>query len=181
MKLALFGVLAVVQLGVPISMIVGSEEILSEGTLYKFRTAPVDPYDAFRGRYVILNFEESRVELKPTHGFTKNDTAYALVTEDQTGFADIYDVVRTPPPSGDYLRVRIRWVDGAAVILQLPFDRYYMPEDLAPKAEKVVRDRSRTDTNEAYATVSIHYGNAQIKDLYIGDLPIRAYIDSDVD
>lgn len=56
--LALLVVLAAAQLAVPASMIVQRETVLTQGRVYKFKTAPVDPVDAFRGRYVALRFEE---------------------------------------------------------------------------------------------------------------------------
>ncbi|PCJ62424.1 MAG: hypothetical protein COA73_06520 [Candidatus Hydrogenedentota bacterium] len=177
-RLALFGLLVIAQLGVPISMIMQNEEVISEGALFKFRTAPVDPYDAFRGKYVVLRFEESQVELTNPYVFEKDDTAYALLQKDNAGFANITNVVPSPPPYGDYLRVRINWVRGTSIRLQLPFDRYYMPEELAPLAEKVVRDNSRITQNETYIMVSILNGNAQIIDLYIGNQTIRGFLET---
>ena len=47
-----FALVAVAQLTVPAWMIVSHERTLLTGKVFKFRTAPVDPYDAFRGRYV---------------------------------------------------------------------------------------------------------------------------------
>lgn len=57
--------LCVIQLAVPAFMIVRREHALSMGRAFKFRTAPVDPYDAYRGRYVALNFEAATVKGVP--------------------------------------------------------------------------------------------------------------------
>jgi uncharacterized membrane-anchored protein len=54
-----FALMVVAQFYVPISMITESEDILSEGTPYKFRTAPIDPNDPFRGKYITLSFKEN--------------------------------------------------------------------------------------------------------------------------
>ena len=43
-------VVAAAQLAVPAWMIAGRELTLREGQVFKFRTRPVDPADAFRGR-----------------------------------------------------------------------------------------------------------------------------------
>jgi uncharacterized membrane-anchored protein len=51
----LFIAVAVVQLATPIGQIWKYEDALQTGRSYKFRTAPVDPYDAFRRKYVALN------------------------------------------------------------------------------------------------------------------------------
>ena len=49
-----FILLCLVQTAVPLSMIARREFTLRNGRVYKFKTAPVDPYDAFRGRFVAL-------------------------------------------------------------------------------------------------------------------------------
>lgn len=53
----LFALLCVAQWAVPLAMVQRAERTLSEGTAYRFRTAPVDPADPFRGRYVTLDFD----------------------------------------------------------------------------------------------------------------------------
>ena len=52
-----FGLLCVAQLGVILFQIVNYERILKEGEVFYFKVLPLDPYDAFRGRYVSLRFE----------------------------------------------------------------------------------------------------------------------------
>ena len=52
-----FVLVVLVQLYVPAKMIWGREEVLNTGTEYKFRTAPIDPNDVFRGKYINLNYE----------------------------------------------------------------------------------------------------------------------------
>ena len=51
-----FILLVLVQLFVPANMILEQEDILKNGTPYKFKTAPIDPYDPFRGKYVWLGY-----------------------------------------------------------------------------------------------------------------------------
>ncbi len=52
--IAAFFCVALLQIYTPVSMIIARESTLKEGVLFRFKTAPVDPYDAFRGRYVAL-------------------------------------------------------------------------------------------------------------------------------
>jgi len=49
-RFLLFGISMLVLLAYPAYMVYEQETVLAKGTLYKFRLAPVDPYDAFRGR-----------------------------------------------------------------------------------------------------------------------------------
>ncbi|MBK6341440.1 MAG: GDYXXLXY domain-containing protein [Flavobacteriales bacterium] len=56
-KPLLFLGIALAQLAVPAWMIAGRERVLSQGEVFKFKTAPIDPRDPFRGEYVRLDFE----------------------------------------------------------------------------------------------------------------------------
>ncbi len=52
--MVLFAVMCLAQWIVPGKMVYDSENTIAEGTLYKFKTAPVDPSDPLRGKYVTL-------------------------------------------------------------------------------------------------------------------------------
>ena len=68
MKLSIwpfFILLVCAQLIVPGSMIWKKDMILVKGKSYKFLTAPIDPYDPFIGKYIVLNFREEAYTLPP--------------------------------------------------------------------------------------------------------------------
>jgi len=64
-RLIVFVLVAFAQLAVPGSLIWKREHTLRQGNVWKFRTAPVDPVDVFRGRYVALHFEVETQEISP--------------------------------------------------------------------------------------------------------------------
>jgi uncharacterized membrane-anchored protein len=191
-KLAIFGVIALAQLAAPAWMIGQREWILRNGTLYKFKTAPVDPYDAFRGRYVWLNFEENTATW-PGPGAIPNEITstqspvYATLSADENGFGKFGTVSMTPPASGEYLRVQTAyyWNENDRELSQrklrivLPFDRYYMNEAMAPAAEEAYAANSRRGNQKTYATVRIWRGQAVLEGVFIGDQRIEDYIKRD--
>src|SRR3546814_15739493 len=59
----LLAIALVLQWALPASLAARSEYVLRNGARYYLRTAPVDPADAFRGRYVALQFADIEVEL----------------------------------------------------------------------------------------------------------------------
>lgn len=174
--LGLFLVLAVVQIAVPASMIAQHEIVLREGRLYKFKTAPVDPADAFRGRYVALSLAEDMGPSDANAQWETNQRAYAELTEDSQGFAHIKLVTPSKPEGSDYIAVRIRYIEGPQVHVQLPLDRYYMNEYMAPQAEYAYREHSRVAVDDAYVTVRVLNGQAVIEGLYVADTPIEEFI-----
>jgi len=175
----LFVVVAAVQVAVPVTMILQRKTILRYGRTYKFRTRPVDPADAFRGRYVQLGFEQNHAPCHAPVEFQPNMELFARVADGADGFAVISEVAPTRPAQGDYVKVRLTgWPkDHADVYFTLPFDRYYLEETKARQAEKTYwehnrRNQTNTDT---YAVVWINGGDVTLADLVVGGKPIRDY------
>ena len=176
--LTAFVLLALVQTGVPLSMIARREATLKNGQVLKFKTAPVDPYDAFRGRYVALRIEDTFPTPKGRE-FSRNQTVYVTFAEDSDGFAVISDVESRRPQAGRYIRARLRYWGGDNVHIRFPFDRYYMNEKMAPEAERAYQDHSRRGKLDAYITVRVSGGFAVLEELYVADKPIVEFISED--
>ena len=175
--LFLLGIVVLLQLAVPTSMISKRERVLAQGQLFKFRTAPVDPYDAFRGRFVALGFDQDSVVAPPGHDFARGQTVHVVLAEDAEGFATLANLRRDRPDAEPYLTTQIQYVGGDLVHLRLPFDRFYMDENEAPEAERVYRQNSVRSNRNAYVQVRIEKGFGVIEDLYVDGTPIRDYLD----
>lgn len=181
--LAVFAVVALVHVAVPAGMIARRESTLRLGRPYKFRTAPVDPSDAFRGRYVWLNFEQNHARWTGEMEPIPRKQAFATVEEGPDGFAVIRRVSSQPPKSGDYvtaIQTYGGWgTNSTEVYFQLPFDRYYMEETKAPAAEQTygahLNRRGQTNHN-TYAVVRIKDGDAVMENVFVDGQPIAGFI-----
>lgn len=177
LTLAIFGLVCLVQLGVPLAMIQRRELALRDGSVHRFRTAPVDPYDAFRGRYVALQFAEDALDIPAATTYYRNEKVYAVLVRDEDGFTRIDGLSRKRPAQGEYLTVRVRWeTQGETVRVRLPFDRYYMNEKLAPEAERLYRTRRQADERPAYVTVRVKRGFGVLEELYVDGKPITELV-----
>jgi uncharacterized membrane-anchored protein len=171
-----FIILICMQLAVPVVMIVKSENVLMDGTAFKFKTKPVDPYDAFRGRYVALGFEADTFSVADAGAFSRGKKVFAIIEEDSIGFARISALTKSKPASGDYVRVKVEYKYGSQIKVLYPFDKFFMEESAAPKAENIYREHSRRGAQDAYVKVRIKNGNAVIENLYVNDTPIADVI-----
>ncbi len=176
--LSLFAILAIVQLAVPMSMILKRELVLKEGQLFWFKTAPVDPYDAFRGRYVALGIEANRAPTPSGVNLRFGQKVYALLAVDEHGLAKITQVTIQKPNGRSYITAKVGYVSGNEVILQLPLDRYYMEEKAAPQAEQLYRERSRRGAQDARLAVKVKDGIVVIEGLYVGGERIEKMLKS---
>jgi uncharacterized membrane-anchored protein len=179
---SLFVAVAAVQLAVPVGQIRKYEDILLTGVTYKFRTAPVDPYDAFRGRYVSLNYANTVAPLRQDEKLEMHAPAYVALHKDEDGFAQFGEMAGIPPVEGDYLRVEYLYTNGANepdAHFRLPFDKFFMEETKAPRAEAAYwkHGNRRDQTVDAtYVVVRVKGGRGVIEDLYIKGKPIRDFL-----
>ena len=185
LRFALFAVVALVQLAVAGSAIVKSELALRTGEAFRFRIQPVDPVDAFRGRYVAIRFAVDRAQVVEGAAVRPRKYIFVPIEVDADGFAALGWADVDPPDEGAYLRLRAGVVtpdeDGnQQVWLQMPFRRFYMDEDKAPKAERAVWSQRRGQRN-ASVSVRIRHGVGVIEELYIDDVPIHQWLEDNAD
>ncbi len=174
--LAALAVLVLAQLAVPAWMIRRWEGTLQGGQLFKFRTAPFDPYDAFRGRYVALQVESNTVPSVPGTSYEHGAPVYAMISVNNEGLAGFSGISVAKPVDKPYIASRVQYEYDGKVILNLPIDRYYMNEEDAPKAERAVwAHQTRTNRN-AFILVRVKDGRAVVEDLLIGEKPIRQFL-----
>jgi uncharacterized membrane-anchored protein len=171
----LFLCLALIQLAVPMSMIVKREAILKNGLQYKFKVAPVDPYDPFRGRYVALSIDKNYVPQEKDLGLKGGQTVFALIDVDAQGFAQLSGVTINRPVEKAYIQVKVGYVSSydKRIYLNLPVNRYYMEEKAAPVAERIYQRHAQRERKDAYIVVRIKDGFAVIENLYVGGQKIE--------
>jgi uncharacterized membrane-anchored protein len=178
LRLALFIVLAVIQLSVAAGAILRSELALRSGGVYRFRLQPVDPVDAFRGRYVALRFAVDRAPVAEGLPALNRQKIFVPLRVDDEGFAEFGPVVLERPATGGYLRLRsgVDFTDEDGerrLSVALPFRRYYMTEELA---KDVDRSLWRRGLRPAWAVVKVRGGVGVIEDLVVDGLPIREWL-----
>lgn len=166
--LLILGLLLAAQLLIPAAMIVKHERILRTGELYRFKTRPIDPADPWQGRYVQLQFDEAvRYQTQSSQPVPeRNERVFVILGTDADGFCQIKGWSRTKPKSGNYLKLTY-----TGFPLRLPFNRFYMEESQAPRAETLAREATRS-TN-CWANVRILNGDARIEDVLIGGTSLR--------
>ena len=172
----IFIIVALVQLYIPAKVIFDHEDLLSSGTEFKFKVAPIDPNDPFRGKYIIIYFEENAIEVKNTDDWKVRETVYVNLTTDDKGFAKIDGYSKKKPKTGHFIKTKVTHTVTTAkknLILQYPFERFYMEEAKAPHAEKIYNESARDTSQIAYALVNVKNGDGIIKDVLINGIPIR--------
>jgi len=180
LRFILFVVVALVQLAVAGGAVIRSELALRSGEVFRFRIQPFDPVDAFRGRYVAIRFALDRAPAADGLELERRQWVCVPLLVDAEGLAAFGPATLEPPRSGAYLRLRSGGIypdeDGQRrVWVTMPFNRYYMDENLAPEAERAVWSGRRGE-REAFVTVRVRNGVGVLEELYIGDVPIHHWL-----
>lgn len=183
-SLIVLGMLIVAQLAVPFSMIKSRENVLRNGELFRFKTRPIDPADPFQGRYVRLGYKEDYIpyseDQKPD--LVYKEPIYVSIETGSDGYARFSGWSRVLPVEGHFLKTRYHgrkqeWSQKTkksiykGIRLDIPFDRFYMDEAKAPRAEKLAREASR-NTN-CWAEVRVLDGKAVIEDVFAKGQSLR--------
>src|ERR1051326_5550169 len=145
-RLIIFILVALAQLAVPASVVWKRGQTLAYGRVWKFKTEPVDPIDAIRGRYVALRVEAERISepSEPTPGkYQPNAEYYATVKEDEKGFARVDKLSPTKVTGDDVIKVKMGYWSSGWQRVQFPFDKLWVAEKIAPQAEQAYRENSR--------------------------------------
>jgi uncharacterized membrane-anchored protein len=179
---SLFVLAVLAQLWVPASMIVSSEKTLESGKAFKFRTAPVDPYDAFRGKYVALQFTAGSVDSLVYSAYSAGNgtplrygqKVYAILAEDSSGFAKVIGLQKNSPGQGYYIKAKVNQLFARTIVLEFPFSSFFLEEGKAKKAEELYRQQNRTGKQDSYAIIRVDSkGRNVIEDLVLGGIRIK--------
>ena len=176
----IFIIVALAQLFIPAKMILDQEDILKSGTVYKFKTQPIDPSDLFRGKYITLNYDINSAESNDSLWYSKGDV-YVYLEKDNLGFAELYKVRNELLDiENDYVIAEVGWYDRNTqkVNFNLPFNRFYMEEGKAKPAEDAYK-KAQSDSlpNTIYGLVYIKDGKAVLNDVIVNDVSIAKYVE----
>ena len=167
------------------SIVVNYETVLKKGTVYSLCPEPVDPFDAFRGRYVDLNFWDARkIKISDSDAsFKGGQTVYLEIADDEQGCGQFTNPSLERPIHNNYLKTTIRHYNPSEsellIALPMELERYYLNEALAEQAEKVYNQLSRSNRKEKPAVtldVKLYKGTIAIEQLYFEGKPVGEYL-----
>ena len=168
--------LALIQVAVASAMIVRREIALRYGRQFRFRITSYGPYTSAQGRYVPLVIESDNLPYVPGAETRPGRTVYALIEKDGEGFAQLRGRVGTRPAGDSWIQASVRFVDRSNIRLRLPFDRYYVEAELAPRVEAACRRQNTAQARSAQITVRVRGGFAVLEDLYIDGRPVSEFL-----
>ena len=125
------------------------EWVLQRGEVIYLRTAPMDPVDPFRGNYVRLDFDISRVPTNLVRGgltgisveeARQGRLVYAVLKQTEGGVARLDYLSDAKPAGGLFLRGRLdRYWQGAVLPVRYGLEAFFAQPDKAKQMENLRR------------------------------------------
>jgi hypothetical protein len=162
-----FAVMVVAQWLAPMSLIRKHEQVLTQGEIVKFKCGAPDPFDPLRGRYLTVRVEDAHATMPKPSPFKGGETVYATITVGADGFALFDTIYAEPPTSGLYLKCKLPGYlyDAPRVLMEVPIERYYVNEEVAPKADEWLSKVRSERGGITWVEVKILKGSAVITDI----------------
>jgi hypothetical protein len=140
------------------------ENILRHGQVLKLACHAPDPYDPLRGRYLWVAIQPDEFPLKGNK--LERSTQVCLRFKPGKDGLHEFDASVPGPANGElslWLTVNYHWNDKLRVLW--PQDRYYLNEDLAPKADAWLRQSFGGKDRKVIAQLRVLNGQAVLEDL----------------
>jgi uncharacterized membrane-anchored protein len=177
-KIVFFVATMMLLLWFPFNMISHTRRILETGAAYRFSLQPIDPYDVFRGSYVVLNYTISPIPVADSM-FNYQDV-YVSIGKDSAGLGYFKSAFLTPPKNADYVKTKVQYYTDGKIQIEAPENMryYYLSEKTAPSVENALNQRLNADggSNRAQVQVRVRRGEAAVEALYINDLPVYEFL-----
>ena len=168
----LFTLAVTLQIAVLLVMMGMKSYTLAYGAKILLKTEPVDPWDLFRGDYVTLNYEISRLDLKSVAAggerFKRNDTVYVTLKQQGKYWTATAISHRRPENSSLAMKGTVMYETGPdnTIAVNYGIDSYYVPQY---EGRDIERNRKSLDVE-----VSVdRWGNSALARLFFEGKEVR--------
>lgn len=170
--ITLFAILAVLLLALaikPVLTVAFGEDIYLQTRIY-------DPRDIFRGDYIHLSYEISEININKVdealkkmiegNEYEENQEIYIVLNLEEK-YHQVVKVTLTPPKEGIYLKAKGAYIwrkDDAVLMVNYPWDKYYIPENTGKALEEKMRH------NESYARIKVLKGYGVLMEVVVTEV-----------
>ena len=149
MKNKLIGLLVILVVIVVIvtAFVLYNEWPLLTGKKIVLATQPVDPFAPFRGQYMRIGYEISRLE--GVEDFESGDVIYVLLDEDEEGIWRFESASHSMPSRGDFIKGKITWVSGESVSVEYGIEQFFFEKGASVPIRNITVEVSVANSGRA--------------------------------
>lgn len=157
---------------------IGSREMVRwAGTEYRLPLKLRDPFDPFRGNFLVLSFDQETV---PNKGYSPawNQPYWIRLEAGADGLSRPVAVSMSPQTGPGWLKVMnrggaVKADTGEFLQFRYPFDRFYINEDRAAQYEKKINAAFSDTASRVWANVKVYRGQGVVTGISINGVPLE--------
>jgi len=119
-------------------------------------TQPVDPFDPFRGQYMEINYEISRIS--DVEGFREGDSVYVLLKEDEQGIWRKESVSKSKPDKGDFIKGKVTSVYENNIIVEYGIEQFFFERNAKIPTRNITVEVRVANSGRAKLVQLLHNG-----------------------
>ena len=153
-------------------MIARQEYKLYAWQTIRLRVLPVDPVSLFRGRYVVLAYDFSRL-VTCEADLKRGDTVYVRLTPGADGLWQFAECTpnRERLAGSVFLWGRVRSASARGTQIDTDIESYFLSDRQAPQIDRLSRDKYETTVDVVVA----EDGRVALKQLYVQGIPAEEF------
>lgn len=134
------------------------------GKTFILATQPVDPFDIFRGQYLSINYDISRISNLSDYGISVSpelvgESIYAILEKDSLGIERAKGYSLAKPTSGDFIKGQIKYAYGGSVFVSYGIEQYFFEKNAQFSTQNITVEVKVSDAGRA--TISKLYRNGK--------------------
>jgi uncharacterized membrane-anchored protein len=153
--IALIGVICLV-LVVLLSFILYNQWPFMTGKKVVLATQPVDPFDPFRGQYMTINYEISRIS--DVEGFSEGDSVFISLKEDEQGIWRKESVSKSKPDKGDFIKGEVTSVYGNSIRIEYGIEQFFFERHAELPTRNITVEAIVANSGRAKLVQLLHNG-----------------------
>jgi uncharacterized membrane-anchored protein len=153
--IALIGVICLVLI-VLLSFILYNQWPFMTGKKLVLATQPVDPFDPFRGQYMTINYEISRIS--DVEGFAEGDSVYISLKEDEQGIWRKESVSKSKPAKGDFIKGEVTSVYENSIRVEYGIEQFFFERHAELPTRNITVEAIVANSGRAKLVQLLHNG-----------------------
>jgi len=143
-------------LGIVISFISYNHWPILTGNKIVLDTAPVDPFDPFRGQYMTISYDISRLDF--VEGFEEGDKIYVLLEEDSEGVWRFEKASKIRPSGRDFIRGVVERISGGTMSINYGVEQFFFERHADVPTTNITVEVSVANSGRAVFSQLLQHG-----------------------
>ena len=134
------------------------------GKTYVLDTKPVDPLDMFKGQYISINYDISRISNLSAYGINASqellgNDLYVILEKDSVGIYRAKNYSLNMPASGDFIKGEIKYVYDNSMFVSYGIEQYFLEKNAELSTQNITIEVKVSDSGKA--TISRLFQNGK--------------------